>query len=476
MDNYEKEYNRLIEPLYGYRHNLNLFPFISFLTTRQHSYSINERVDMTNYNVYSIDPEGCEDADDAFSIYFENNKLFLAIHIADPTEYINIYSDIWRSITSKIVTKYPSNRKPIHMIPEELMGISSLMENSYGNIKKSITILTEIDQETYNPINKIKLMFTLIKVKQENALSYNKASEIFFNDEYMNSDLYETLTKGLKISESLQTIRSKKTKGVILNEVSNSYIKYDNDNLYLIQDSIEEKNMKNMIAEFAIFANSFVGEYLKINFEGKGIFRICNASEWLNDIYDVTGDELLNEIIKNGIRAEYLSNVSSHDLVGSPEYCHFTSPIRRMSDCICHYLLKYINLRESNKDLKVPFTNEELERYSNECMTITKKMKSIQYKDNKFRLIQVMNNILSNKERLKIGYYISSYTGLFLNIIIKYINNHKVYISYTLKRRNLTNISYDLSYLYINKVNCMREYDEGSIPELDDIYKGPVIT
>lgn len=465
---YEEEYNRLIEPQYQDENCLSCDNFFLKDSITAHLYNINERVDMTKYNVYSIDPEGCEDADDAFSIYFEDNKLFLAIHIADPTEYINIKSNIWESITSRIVTKYPSNRRPIHMIPEEIMGISSLMENSYGNIKKTISIITEIDEETYSPINKIKLLFTVIKVKKENALTYNKASNL--EEECMDSDLYETIRKGLKISNSLQNIRSKKTKGVILNEVSNSYIKYDKDSLYLNKDTISEKSMKNMIAEFAIFANSFVGEYLKINFEGKGIFRICNASEWLNNIYDITGDELLNEIIKNGIRAEYLSNVSSHDLVGSPEYCHFTSPIRRMSDCVCHYLLKYIKLRELNKDLNVPFTNKELEIYSNKCMNMTKKMKNIQYKDNKFRLIQVMDSILSNNERIKIVYYVSSYTGLFLNIIIKYINDHKVYISYTLKRRDLKNICYDINNLYISKVNCMKEYDEGSIPELDSIF------
>jgi exoribonuclease R len=46
------------------------------------------------YKTYSIDPAGCEDADDAFSIYEENEKMFLAIHIADPTEYINVQSSL----------------------------------------------------------------------------------------------------------------------------------------------------------------------------------------------------------------------------------------------------------------------------------------------------------------------------------------------------------------------------------------------
>ena len=148
--------------------------------------------------------------------------------------------------------------------------------------------------------------------------------------------------------------------------------------------------MKTMIAEFAIFANTFVGEYLKINFHGRGLFRTCNANEWLQTVYNISGQELLNEIIVNGIRADYMSNVSSHDLVGSPEYCHFTSPIRRLSDCVCHYLLKYIHLKQSNTTISVPFTNEQLEKYSTSCVSLTKSMKNIQYKDNKFRLIQVM--------------------------------------------------------------------------------------
>ena len=464
MQDYYISYNHLIEPLYGDKRNYHIDSILLENNLLPHKYCIIERLDMTSYDVYSIDPEGCEDADDAFSIYKEDDKLFLAIHIADPTEFINKDSTLWISIENKIVTRYPSDTKPIHMMPEEIMEKSSLMVNRFGEIKLAITVLTEIDINTFKPIGNARLMFTKIKVNKNNALNYKQACELLDNN--------FVLSTGKKISKVLMSIRGKKTKGIVLNELDKSNIKFENDNIYLYSDSPEEKSMKQMIAEFAIFANSFVGEYLKINFEGLGLYRICDASDWLHTLYDgITGEELLNEIIVSGISAEYISKVDSHDLVGSPEYCHFTSPIRRLSDCVCHYLLKYIYLK--NKiDIEVPFSNDDLVKYSNSCMRLSKSMKNVQYKDTKFRLIQVMHNMLLNKEKVTISYFISSYTGLFLNIIIEGINEHSVYLSYTLRIPEL-NANYEIRKKYtlnITKVNCIGKYDQGSIPELDSLY------
>ena len=209
-------------------------------------------------------------------------------------------------------------------------------------------------------------MFTKLKVKKENAFTYYQAS---------NSDLKE-IKIGLFIAEKLKEIRARKTKGIKLNELSIAYPKYIGDDIYLHVDSDGEKKVKQMIAEFAIFANSFVGEYLKINLN-MGIFRTCQASEWLKTVYSViSAEEMIKEIITNGIQADYLSNVESHDLVGMPEYCHFTSPIRRLADCICHYLLKYIHLKGK---VECPFDEMELMLLADQCVRATKtdKKKSV---------------------------------------------------------------------------------------------------
>jgi exoribonuclease R len=461
-------YEDLIDPLYGSKRDIIFDAILKQGTEVSHMYSVNERIDMTAYPVYSIDPDGCEDADDAFSVYKEDGKLYLAIHIADPTEYININSLLWKDIEKRIVTKYPSNKKPIHMILEDIMERSSLLVNRHGDVKLAISIVTEIDMNTnsYLPIGNVKLLFTKIKVSESNAFSYEQAGELF--------ETNDAIQYGIKISKALTESRSERTRGVLLNDVTTSYVKYDGDTTYLYRDKPNEKIMKQMIAEFAIFANSFVGEFLKINFEGVGIFRICSASDWLRTVYsEITGEELLNEIIVNGIRADYISSVRPHDLVGSPEYCHFTSPIRRLSDCVCHYLLKYIFLKPNIPYLPIPFTNSQLEMYSNNCMQMTRSVKNIQYKDIKYRLLQTMKHMLINNPSITIKYYVSSYVNSFFNIIICNVNEHSIYVSYTLRIKNVL-VEYEIKEIKTMDITIVnmtgRKYDEGSIPQLDRCY------
>jgi exoribonuclease R len=461
---FENIYTNKIEKKYGEKRNNDIDTFLinNNESMLPHNYQINDRVDMTNIETYSIDPDGCEDADDAFSVYNNNSDFFLAIHIADPTEYINIHSHLWHDIEKKIITKYPSNRKPIHMIPNEIMEKSSLMENKYGNVKKALTILSVIDTDTYLPKNKIKLLFTNIKVKKENALSYNTA------------EINETISNAMKISLALQNKREKKTIGTKLKSVNNSTIKYDKELLYLHQDTINEKHMKHMIEEFAIFANSYIGEYLKIHLDGEGIYRTCDASQLIGEEFNnINGNELLQYIITHGIRADYINNVASHDLVGSKEYTHFTSPIRRASDCICHYLLKYLYLKNTNNDIEIPFENTKLKELSEKCFIKTKESKKIQYMDTKFRLIQVMYQIIQVKKHLEIHFFCSNYRNGFINIIINKIDKHDVYFSYSLKRNNYKcNIDFNnITKLNITKININMTYDEGTIPELDELFK-----
>ena len=89
-----------------------------------------------------------------------------------------------------------------------------------GCVKLALTILTEVDKTTFLPCGKIKLLFTKIKVSKENTLSYAQAAR----RSYKNDPIYV----GVKISEALQK-RENITKGVVLNEIANSYVIFNND-------------------------------------------------------------------------------------------------------------------------------------------------------------------------------------------------------------------------------------------------------
>jgi exoribonuclease R len=461
---YEQTYSQVVEPTYGTK-RVNSLDAALELEIGPHEYIVSSRTDMTKHESYTIDPVGCTDADDAFSIFTEGGKMHLAIHIADPTEYIPLSSALWRDMCNRVTTKYPSNRPPIHMMPTSVLSLASLQGAESGAVKKAITVLSEINPDTYEMVNEIKLLFTDIRVGKETQYTYEMASE--------NMDTVNTLKHGIRISEILKHKRSQLTKGVKLSEVNASYPVFEEDRVYLRRSEKGEKQMKDMIAEFAIFANSFVGEYLKIHLN-VGIFRTCNASAWLQNVYQgITGQDLLKEIISNGIKADYLSHVSSHDLVGMADYCHFTSPIRRLADCVCHYLLKYIHLSlTSERQVAIPFSESVLEEYANRCLTVAKQDKKTQYLDIKFRLLQVIHNMLLRGESVTLEYYVTSYSGLFLNVIISKINacaSFDVHMSYTLRVKK-----YDKPIepkqthrVEITRVNCFTKYDENTLPELD---------
>ena len=119
--------------------------------------------------------------------------------------------------------------------------------------------------------------------------------------------------------------------------------------------------------------------------------------------------------------------------------------------------------------MTIPITNTQLEKYSDDCLKMTKSVKNIQFKDTKFRLIQTMERMLLTNRWLDLQYYITSYTGMFVNIIINKINDFNVYLSYTLRILDLNPrfVLKEEKQITIYEVHCPGQYDEGSIPELD---------
>ena len=433
---FEEKYNKTIKSLYVKPRTITIEPV-------DHLFTIHDREDYTDIIVYTIDPEGCTDADDGFSFYEKENNTYLDIHIADPTDYIDIESELWIHMLDQCTTKYPSNNKPIHLLPENIMNIASLQDNINCKIKKAITLHIEIDRNTFLPKNNVELLFTNIKVDKSYNLTYSEATLI-------------DLSIPLKIANELLKIRMSRTSGAKLSELSMAYPIYNNI-ISLYEDNEMEKSIKQMIGEFAIFTNTYVAKYLCKHLN-TCIYRSCDTVQELDD--DLTAENILNAIIVNGIKANYNSTISNHDLIGVPNYCHFTSPIRRVTDCVCHYLIKSIHLNIEH--------SLDLDNISKKCDFVSKSDKKIQFTDTKFRLLQIMSRMIEEEGKIHIKYYITNYKNGFLNVMICNINDYYVHLSYSLRIKYRKEINSDVKKITITVINNHTIYDEGTIPELDD--------
>ena len=160
--------------------------------------------------------------------------------------------------------------------------------------------------------------------------------------------------------------------------------------------------------------NLKVKEYLKHNndiLQYRGIFRSCNASVFVEK-YKNSDENIYKQLIVNNITAEYTEEFRTHDMIACDKmYTHFTSPIRRFSDCLCHFLLKYIYLDKRLSNIPNPFTEPELKNMIQEVHLKTKQNKKISYLDQKFRKIQAMYCLLQNMNHQKQNKYSLIYSA-----------------------------------------------------------------
>ena len=481
-DKYEEYYDKHFMNEYNKYKVTNIYDIV-----KPHIYSIprKNRKILRNMEVYTVDPEGCEGADDAFSIELnkESGMIYLYIHISDPTEYIDTNSRIWKKICKQAYTLYPSNRDPINLMPNEILTLCSLKEDKKETkYKNAITIKVCIDIETNDIVKEdVEIFPSVIKIRKGNAYTYKEAGQLIESNEIFHM--------GIKISEKLREERGSYAEK--LSEVNNAYPVYNNRNklvkLYL--DSEEEVKMKQMIAEFAILANSIVAEYISKNLKEKhNIYRSCELKlEDKQNIKDKNGNELIEYIVSNGVRACYNTLKVNHDLVEKKFYVHFTSPLRRANDCVCHYIVKYIMIKKSNQKVVFPFKKGIIYGIMEHCNEINKKIKRFQYNDVKYRIIQAMHNMLYKKiydnmytqSVIAIRFKIRSYSGIFLNIHVIQIDQYPVYLIMSFKRQFLNHEKVN-NLIKKNKIidGTIRTIffqesvlDAGKFPELEDFLR-----
>uniref|UniRef100_A0A8D2LTA2 DIS3-like exonuclease 1 n=1 Tax=Varanus komodoensis TaxID=61221 RepID=A0A8D2LTA2_VARKO len=370
------------------------------------------RVDLRDSHlVFSIDPKGCEDVDDALSIrMLPNGNLELGIHIADVTHFVaaNSHTDI--EARSRATTYYLADRR-YDMLPAILSAnLCSLLGNAD---RYAVSIIWELDQTSYE-IKTVQYMRTILRSSYK--LFYEAAQALLDGDltavaeipelKEINEDARKQKIEELvwaigKLTEVARHVRAKRDRCGAL-ELEGVEVRVQLDDKKNIRDLIPRQPLEvhETIAECMILANHWVAKKIWETFphqallrrhppprqeffselreaaSAKGFVIDTRSNKTLADSLDRAvdpADPLVNKLLR-AMATQAMSNAVYFSTGSCPEeefshyglalgkYTHFTSPIRRYTDIVVHRLLLAATSKDDKRGLKDNLLgNKELE-------------------------------------------------------------------------------------------------------------------
>jgi ribonuclease R len=420
-----------------------------------------ERRDLLDHNVFTIDPLGSKDLDDAFSVKkIDDDKYNIYVHISDTTEYIYPEHTLFEKIIKNGNTIYGINYN-FSMIPRDLSeNISSILCN-----KNTYTITKEF---LYNKKNNTITHngYYYSNVKSRKQYTYEEIDEIIENDSNNNSckkDILILLESSKLIQEKLDTMPMNNSTSLSHKMIENWMIYTNNimGNIIFNKNAgnfrYHPKPYNNQLMALKRFITNVFKEPIPQIFDRSYIIETLRKN--LDKITDKNILTTYEYIIKDMMRkASYESYKKPHNhyALGLENYLHFTSPIRRASDMINHLILRGYE-----------FDDKTIEKY---CKY---------FNDAEMIQIDVENMILSNKIfkniKEKIGIKIQGVTiNINKNNIEIYLPelDHSSYIHVSLLSNNFLNFDSNNNVLSNDTdIYNMFDVNEYIIKNVNEIYK-----
>ena len=332
---------------------------------------IENRKDLRNEEIFTIDGEDAKDLDDAVNVKkLENGNYLLGVHIADVSHYVKEGSFLDKEAILRGTSVYMLDRV-IPMLPVELSnGICSL---NAGKDRFAISCVMEINSK--GQVVSSDIFKSVIKVTER--MSYTGVQKILDNSDKEVVKIYEKYIPHFKLmGELAHILKARRNKEGSLNlDIPETKVILD-ENGYAIDITKYELTFANEIIEqFMLTANETVAEKFywleapfiyrvhespdmeKVTELNKFLFNLgyrvkCNKeevhptafAEVLDKIKGKPEEMVISNLILRTLKvARYESENKGHFGIASKYYCHFTSPIRRYPDLFIHRIIsKYL--------------------------------------------------------------------------------------------------------------------------------------
>jgi ribonuclease R len=335
--------------------------------------SLEDRVDLRELTAFTVDPETAEDFDDAISAIQEGEGARVFVHIADVSAYLPSGAPLDHGAAGRSFSTYvPGNVAP--MLPPELSEDAC----SLRPYQDRLCVSTEIPLDT--ALEPGEPLFYRSLIRSNARLHYGQAQRILEGKERAEPEIAQALELADRVSAALR--RRRFERGALRIERPELEFAFDGEGGVASARLQSEPRAHALVEDLMILCNEAVAGLLAGR-RKEALFRVHERPDpqsILSLIAKLAALEVptppapeegslppdqaellaaavaakVNEYVQSSGRgreafptlvlrslkqARYDTRNLGHSGLASRAYCHFTSPIRRYPDIVCHRAL-----------------------------------------------------------------------------------------------------------------------------------------
>ena len=350
-------------------------------------YCFNNRENLCNMNIFTIDGAESKDLDDAVSVEKTDYGYLLGVHIADVSHYVRGNSNLDKEAMKRGTSIYYAD-KVVPMLPKELSnGICSLNPN-----ENRLTLSAFIKLDNEGKIISYRFCKSVIRSRVKGV--YSEINSILDGSENAEiAEKYSAVRNEIFLMNELADIliEKKKRRHAPELETTESKLVIDENGICCAVIPRQRGKSEEIIEEFMLTANEAAAKLArekkvpfvyriheappeskietlheilpKLGFDCPHFteFKPVHASRILESAKGTDKFEAVNLLVLRSMsKAKYSVEPVGHFGLVLDDYAHFTSPIRRYPDLAIHRIIT---------DILAGYNNEWLnKRYSGFAM------------------------------------------------------------------------------------------------------------